>query len=83
MATQGELIASRKTVEEIRQYIGADSLGYLSLPGLIQSVNLPKDTFCLACFSGEYPTAVQLEMDKLALETYPETVPDDLTERGR
>jgi amidophosphoribosyltransferase len=69
MATRKELIASHKSVEEIRQFIGADSLGYLSLDGLMKSVNLPRDSFCTACFTVDYPIPVQLEMDKLALET--------------
>jgi amidophosphoribosyltransferase len=69
MATRGELIAARKTVPEIRDFIGADSLGYLSIDGLIKAVALPRDIFCLACFTGNYPIPVQLEMDKLALET--------------
>ena len=69
MATRKELIASHKSVEEIRQFIGADTLGYLSLDGLMKSVNLPRDSFCTACFTGDYPIPVQLEMDKLALET--------------
>ena len=68
MATQRELIAARKSIPEIRDYIGADSLGYLSLDGLIKAVGLPKNDFCLACFTGDYPMPVQLEMDKLALE---------------
>lgn len=69
MATRRELIAARKTVPEIRDFIGADSLGYLSVEGLVEAVALPKGGFCLACFTGEYPIPVQLEMDKLALET--------------
>jgi len=69
MATKWELIASQKSVEEIREFIGADSLGYLSLDGLIKAVGLPKDEFCLACFTGNYPMPVQLTMDKLALES--------------
>ena len=69
MATRRELIAARKTVPEIKDFIGADSLGYLSIDGLIKAVALPKDIFCLACFTGNYPLPVQLEMDKLALET--------------
>jgi len=69
MATRGELIAAHKTVPEIRDFIGADSLGYLSIDGLIKAVALPRDIFCLACFTGNYPIAVQLEMDKLTLET--------------
>ena len=69
MATRGELIAAQKSIPEIRDFIGADSLGYLSLEGLIKAVALPRDTFCLACFTGDYPIPIQLEMDKLALET--------------
>jgi amidophosphoribosyltransferase len=69
MATRGELIANRKTVSEIRDWIGANSLGYLSINGLVEAVGLSKNTFCLACFTGDYPVPVQLEMDKFALET--------------
>jgi amidophosphoribosyltransferase len=71
MATRWELIASQKTIPEIRDFIGADSLGFLSIDGLIKAVALPKDIFCMACFTGDYPIPVQLEMDKLALETVP------------
>jgi amidophosphoribosyltransferase len=71
MATRAELIASHKTVPQVRDFIGADSLGYLSIDGLIKAVALPRDIFCLACFTGDYPIPVQLEMDKLALETTP------------
>ncbi len=69
MATRRELIAAQKTIPEICEFIGADSLGYLSIDGLINSVGLPRDNFCLACFTGDYPIPVQLEMDKLELET--------------
>lgn len=69
MATRRELIASQKSIPEICDFIGADSLGYLSIEGLIKAVDLPRDNFCLACFTGDYPIPVQLEMDKLALET--------------
>jgi amidophosphoribosyltransferase len=69
MATQRELIAAQKSIPEVCEFIGADSLGYLSIEGLIKAVALPRDIFCLACFTGDYPIPVQLEMDKLALET--------------
>ncbi len=69
MATRRELIAYQKTIPQIRDFIGADTLGYLSIDGLIKAVALPRDIFCLACFTGEYPVPVQLEMDKLALGT--------------
>ena len=52
--TRGELIASSHTVEEIRKYIRADSLGYLSIEGLLKSVKASQD-FCTTCFDGEYP----------------------------
>ena len=69
MATRWELIAAQKTIPEIRDFIGADSLGYLSIDGLVKAVALPKDIFCMACFTGDYPIPVQLEMDKLGLES--------------
>lgn len=68
MATRPELIASSMTVNEIRDYVGADSLGFLSNEALIRAVGLERNTLCMACFTGEYPIPVQLEMDKLALE---------------
>ncbi len=69
MATRWELIAAQKTIPEIKDFIGADTLGYLSMDGLIKAVGLPKDLFCLACFTGDYPIPVQIQMDKLALES--------------
>ncbi len=71
MATRWELIAAQKTISEVRDFIGADSLGYLSIDGLIRAVALPKDIFCMACFTGDYPIPIQIQMDKLALETMP------------
>jgi amidophosphoribosyltransferase len=68
MATQWELIASRQSVEDIRKHIGADSLYYLSLDGLMRAVEQPEDSFCTACFTGGYPMPVQLQMDKLVFE---------------
>jgi amidophosphoribosyltransferase len=69
MATRWELIAAQKSIPEVRDFIGADSLGYLSIDGLIKAVALPRNTFCLACFTGDYPIPIQMEMDKLSLET--------------
>jgi amidophosphoribosyltransferase len=68
MASSWELIAAYKEVPEIAQFIGADTLGYLSVERLIESIALPREMFCLACFTGDYPVPVQLGMDKLALE---------------
>ncbi len=55
MATYDELIAHRLSVEEIRREIGADSLGYLSLEGLIRAVGRPIEEYCTSCFTGVYP----------------------------
>jgi len=61
--TREELIASSNTPEEIRKYLGADSLGYLSLQGLRQAVNDTQGDFCTSCYTGVYPTdLVQLEV---------------------
>lgn len=67
-ARKSELIAANMSVEEIRRHIGADSLGYLSLEGLLASVGQQQGHFCRACFTGSYPVPIQLEMDKLVLE---------------
>jgi len=55
MATYEELIAHTLSIEEIRAQAGADSLGYLSLEGMIRAVNRKKNLYCLACFTGDYP----------------------------
>ncbi|MBZ5562241.1 MAG: amidophosphoribosyltransferase [Acidobacteriia bacterium] len=57
--TKKELIAATHTVEEIRQFLGADTLGYLSLEGMRRAVGDVQGHFCLACYTGNYPTAVQ------------------------
>jgi amidophosphoribosyltransferase len=53
-----ELIAATSSVEEIRDFIGADSLGYLSIKGVLAALDLPYDRFCFACFDGRYPEPV-------------------------
>ncbi len=67
LAKREELIAARMTVPEIGQFIGADTIGYLSLDGLLRAVDAPAHGFCTGCLTGLYPVPVQLEMDKLVL----------------
>ena len=67
-ARREELIAAHMDVEGIRRHIDADSLGYLNLDSLIGAIGAPRESFCHACFTGEYPMPVQLGFDKLALE---------------
>ena len=55
--TRQELIASSHSIEEIGKYIGVDSLGYLSLEGMIKAMPFPREMFCLSCFDGEYPVS--------------------------
>jgi amidophosphoribosyltransferase len=74
-----QLVAAGRTVEQVRQYIGADSLAYLSIPALIRAVGHGAiDQFCRACFDGAYPVPVpqQLEMDKFAFEVDDPPHPD-------
>jgi amidophosphoribosyltransferase len=68
MPTREELIASHRNEDEIREMLGVDSLGYLSLEGMMSSVDA-KATFCSACFSGHYPAPlVDLERSESARE---------------
>ena len=69
-ATKAELIANGLEVEEIRRSIGADSLGYVSLDGLIAATQVPSKRLCSACFTGEYPIRIPEDMSegKLRLE---------------
>ena len=68
MPNRWELIAAERSVSEIRDMLGLDSLGYLSMDGLKTAVGRGRDGYCDACFTGNYPVPVQLEMSKLALE---------------
>jgi amidophosphoribosyltransferase len=71
-----QLVAANRSVDEVRQFIGADTLAYLSIPGLMRAVGTGTiDEFCRACFDGSYPVPVpqQLEMDKMAFEDGLET----------
>ena len=69
-ATKAELIANGLEVEEIRRSIGADSLGYVSIDGLISATQVPSERLCSACFTGEYPMSIPEDMSegKLRLE---------------
>jgi amidophosphoribosyltransferase len=68
MPTRQELIAADLTVEQIRDYLGADSLGYLSLDGMVAAAEGPASSFCRACFDGEYPIPIPDGTGKYVLE---------------
>ncbi len=66
-ATKAELIAANLSIEGIRKYLEADSLGYLSIKSLIRSIGLPAKSLCLACLNGEYPVRVPERLQSLKL----------------
>ena len=70
MADQDEFIAFSKSVDDIGAELGATSLAYLSLDGLLRATRVDPDCFCTACFSGTYPCAVpeELRMSKFRYE---------------
>ncbi|HLZ29869.1 MAG TPA: amidophosphoribosyltransferase [Chloroflexota bacterium] len=67
-APEDTLIAHNHTVDQIRVEVGADSLGYLSLDGLVKAIALPEQGLCNACFHGRYPMPIDGVLEKLALE---------------
>jgi amidophosphoribosyltransferase len=68
-SSKGELIACSNTVEQICDFIGADSLAYLSLEGMFRAMPFPAKHFCNACFTGKYPIKVDDDSTKLCLES--------------
>jgi len=55
---KAELIAAQMSVEEVRKYIEADSLGYLSMEGMLEAIGFEPNSSCVACWNGKYPTEV-------------------------
>jgi amidophosphoribosyltransferase len=68
MATEDELIAASRSVEEIRRHLGATTLAYLSLDGLQDAIGRPASRFCRACLTKDYPTRVPAGLEKLRFE---------------
>ncbi|MEA3375264.1 MAG: amidophosphoribosyltransferase [Chloroflexota bacterium] len=70
MSTREELIAARKDVNEIARHIGVDSLGYLSVEGLLEAVRTDGSGYCCACFTGQYPLAAVAGIGKDMFESW-------------
>jgi amidophosphoribosyltransferase len=83
MASKGELAAAKWSVEEIREHLGATSLGYLSIPGVVGAVGGGNNGFCLACFDGRYPIKVPEDLSKLAFEQPPDVGEIGVVNRGQ
>ena len=67
-SSRGELIAAQKSVEEIQDFIGLDSLGYLDINRLVKATDIPREDLCLACFDGQYPVPIDEKFNKYCLE---------------
>ena len=63
-----KLLAVKNTLDEIRHYLKADSLGYLSQEGMVRATGLPANSFCMACYDGKYPVPYDEKVDKEIME---------------
>jgi amidophosphoribosyltransferase len=62
------LLANQCTLDQIREYLGADSIGYLDTEAMVRATGLPRESFCLACFTGDYPVPFDPKLDKFIME---------------
>jgi amidophosphoribosyltransferase len=63
-----KLLANQCTQDQIREYLGADSIGYLDVEGMVRATGQAENSFCLACFNGQYPVPVDRNIDKFIME---------------
>lgn len=63
-----KLLANQCSLEQIREYLGADSIGYLDVPSMVRATNQPHGDFCMACFNADYPVPVDPNLDKDVME---------------
>jgi amidophosphoribosyltransferase len=68
--TKEELLANGRTLEQIKDFLEVDSVGYLSLEGMLSCAALPKDHYCTACWAGKYPIPVDIILNKFSMERY-------------
>ena len=61
MKSRDQFVATKLSIDGIRELIGADSLGYISIDGLVEAIGMPADELCLACTNGKYPTRIDGE----------------------
>ena len=77
--TYGELLANqKKTMPEIRDFLEVDSIGYLSIEGMLASASLPPDHYCTACWSGQYKIPVSSIVNKFTMERHQMQLFDDV-----
>ncbi len=68
--TKEELLANNRTLPEIKEFLAVDSVGYLSLEGMLSCALLPRDHYCTACWAGKYPVPVDITLNKFSMERY-------------
>jgi amidophosphoribosyltransferase len=68
--TKDELLANNRTLNQIKEFLEVDSVGYMSLQGLLSCANLPGDHYCTACWTGKYRIPVDVAVSKFAMEHY-------------
>ncbi len=78
--TKKELLANNRNLEQIKDFLEADSVGYMSLDGLLSCANLPANHYCTACWSGQYRIPVDTVLNKFSLEHYQMRMFDDWQE---
>ncbi len=78
--TKEELLANNRNLEQIKEFLEVDSVGYTSLEGMLGCAALPEDHYCSACWSGKYPIPVDIIVNKFVMEHYQLNMFDDITE---
>ncbi len=76
--TKEELLANNRDLEQIREFLEVDSIGYMSLDGLLQCAALPADHYCVACWDGKYRIPIDVAVSKFAMEHYQMNMFDEL-----
>ena len=75
--TKAELLANGRDMDQIRDYLEVDSIGYVSLEGMLSCASLPADNYCTACWSGQYRIPVDTIVNKFSMERYQLQMFDD------
>ena len=78
--TKEELLANNRNLEQIKEFLEVDSVGYTSLEGMLSCASLPEDHYCTACWSGRYRIPVDTAVNKFVLERYQTNMFDDWQE---
>ncbi|MCH7556519.1 MAG: amidophosphoribosyltransferase [Planctomycetes bacterium] len=76
--TKEELLANNRDLEQIKEFLEVDSIGYMSLEGMLECAKLPEDHYCTACWSGKYKIPVDIAVNKFAMEHYQMRMFDEL-----